>query len=67
MCPECSGKTKVIETRRVENVTYRKRKCVERGCGASFVTEERATRDRKFPMAVIDKSLDRLNNWRAGE
>lgn len=37
-CPECDGKTRVRDSRRVEMVVARKRECIE--CGYSFYTQE---------------------------
>ena len=44
MCPECDGKTRVLDSRGVELNTYRKRVCKE--CGYTFVTEETEVEDR---------------------
>lgn len=38
MCPECDGKSKVIDSRVVELNVFRVRKCS--GCGLKFYTEE---------------------------
>lgn len=37
-CPECNNKTRVIDSRVVEDVVVRKRKCKE--CGYILFTEE---------------------------
>jgi transcriptional regulator NrdR family protein len=37
-CPECDGKTRVRDSRRVEMVVARKRECIK--CGYSFYTQE---------------------------
>ncbi len=37
-CPECSNKTKVLDTRKYSGAVYRKRKC--KSCGFTFWTEE---------------------------
>nr|DAE50734.1 MAG TPA: Transcription factor S-II (TFIIS) [Bacteriophage sp.] len=37
-CVKCGGDTKVADTRRVDHVTYRIRKCLE--CGHKFYTKE---------------------------
>jgi ribosomal protein S27AE len=48
-CPRCGGPTTVLRTRRAEgawlresdHVVTRERRCVRRGCGHRFRTEER--------------------------
>ena len=37
-CVKCGGATKITDTRRVDHVTYRARKCFE--CGHKFYTKE---------------------------
>lgn len=39
-CPTCDGKTKVVETRKGDQVVYRTRRCSE---GHRFITEERVS------------------------
>lgn len=38
ICPKCEGKTKVIDSREVEENVFRIRKCTS--CGCKFCTEE---------------------------
>ena len=38
LCPECNNKTRVIDSRVVEDVVVRKRKC--KNCNYIFYTEE---------------------------
>ncbi len=42
-CPECDGKTGVVESRAVELNVYRHRVC--KNCGHSFYTEEAEVED----------------------
>lgn len=37
-CVKCGGATRIIDTRRVDHVTYRTRKCLE--CEHKFYTKE---------------------------
>lgn len=43
ICPECEGKTKVIDSRVVEENVFRKRECKE--CGKIIYTEETEIED----------------------
>jgi len=40
-CPECSGHSEVIVTKRVDLKVLRERKCLSRECGARFRTVEK--------------------------
>lgn len=49
ICPECDGKTKVVDSRVVEENVFRIRKCVE--CGYRFCTEELLIDDKETERA----------------
>lgn len=44
-CIKCGGMTKVIDSRSIEEGTFRKRRC--EGCGREFYTEEYETDTRE--------------------
>jgi transcriptional repressor NrdR len=44
-CPECKGKTKVIDTRLRDSVVRRRRECLD--CQHKFYTTERITKAKK--------------------
>jgi transcriptional regulator NrdR family protein len=47
-CPECSGRTRVMETRRTDEKTItRVRLCKTRKCGLRFTSEERYAKKRR--------------------
>lgn len=43
ICPKCSSKTKVTDSRVVDEMVFRKRMCIE--CGFKFTTEEMTIED----------------------
>lgn len=63
MCPECGGKTKVTDSRKnfkINNVTYRRRKCLK--CGFVFSTYEIGddTYNKLFKAYRIYERIERM-------
>lgn len=56
-CPECKGKTKVINVRTCLGATYRQRKCLN--CGFTFFTEEIEIEDEKDDNSTLDNFIKR--------
>lgn len=61
LCPECDGKTKVINTRH-RGKLFRRRECVE--CGYRFNTYEvdQMMLLNMFDEHLTDKEVDRISN-----
>ena len=61
-CPKCGTKTKVIESREVEEEVFRNRKCPN--CGYSFYTEEFESEESKDGLRYIwaEKAKKRRRN-----
>jgi transcriptional regulator NrdR family protein len=58
-CPHCGhDKSNVIETRKHEGETWRRRKCA--GCDKTIVSCEYSQSDMTFPADINNKSLARL-------
>lgn len=52
-CPECGGKTKVVETRSNGQCTIRRRIC--QSCKIKLYTEERYNESAKFELSQLTK------------
>ena len=53
-CPECGGKTIVVNSRKYAGAVYRKRKCVE--CNYQFFSEEMEI-DRKSNKELLINAM----------
>lgn len=62
MCPHCGHpKSNVTETRRVtDGSVWRRRRC--RACKKSFISQEVADKETRFPDEVTDAMLARLRD-----
>jgi transcriptional regulator NrdR family protein len=53
ICPKCSGATRVIDSRKKGERTWRRRECIE--CGFRFNSYETYAKDYNAPKAFIKR------------
>lgn len=74
-CPECGGKSGVLDTRRAKKYIYRRRRCYD--CGKTFstreyyaseFTEEKSKLEQiETCLRVLDRLDNRLRGWKKDE
>lgn len=64
-CPECKGRTKVIDSRSVpdKNAVRRRRRCLDPGCGLRFTTyEDYGESQARTELESLRKKLRKANS-----